>query len=113
MLTHDQKIKKIIKEMIDKNIFSISQNTIISYLYDELEKERELSKEYLEYFNENTTPNEINELLMEYHNAMAIMTKHYNMLAKENMQLKQKLKYMHELNSCLMYVIELGGVKGD
>lgn len=113
MQKQEQKIMKIVEEMINKNIFLISKDNIIEYLYDELQKERKINNEFYDHFNKGVNPEDIKELIHAYQYSIAVSTKLINRIVKENKELKQQIKYKHELNDCLMYVIELGGVKED
>ena len=103
MLTKEWKYLAVVEEMMDKGISNINQYTAIEYLHDELEKARKIDQD----------SKDIELLLSLYRKSMSQATTLINRIVEENKQLKQKLKYKHELNSCLMYVIELGGVKAD
>lgn len=119
MSIHDEKYKKIFDELIENNCIEfdygiyIIHNNAIEYLFEQLLKEREINKEFHECFNNNVKPQEINDLLNDYHQSIALSTDLINRIVKENKQLKEQLKQKHCLNSCLLYVITTGGVKED
>lgn len=113
MLTQHEKYLNIVEEMLDKKITEINKDAAFEYLYDELQKERKANEEFYEYFKSNVKPQEINELLNAYKKSIALATELTNRIVKENKQLKEQLKQKHCLNSCLLHVITLGGVKED
>lgn len=120
MSIYDEKYKKIFNELIENNcieldhgIYIIHHYDSIEYLSEQLQKERKINEEYHKCFNSDVNPQEIGELVNAYHKSIALATDLTNRIIKENKQLKQQLRHKHELNDCLMYVIELGGVKED
>lgn len=120
MSIYDEKYKKIFEELIENNCIELDQGIYIihhydsiEYLFEQLQKEREINQEFHEYFEKDVKPQEINELVNAYHKSIALATNLTNLIIKENKQLKEQLKHKNALNSCLMYVIELGGVVDD
>lgn len=117
MSIYDEKYKKIFNELIEHNCIEfdygiyIIHNNAIEYLFEQLLKEREINKEFHEYFKSNVTPTDIFELLIVYRESVAKATELTNIIIKENKRLKEQLKQKHCLNSCLLHVITSGGVK--